>query len=244
MPATLLSNVTRRASQLWRNGSRRHSSVGGRHTVLGSTDNLDAVPLEEIAASPTPTPSPSPTPSSPSLPSSTREHIPGNYENPFENPRTPSALVVLSPFADAHQVDTARMRTKPDKLESRAEGKRHSQLPPPPMPLDLPRPKTPPPIAISTPPYLIDPPRTTHHPKEDDTKSTRWWHEWLCGCGEGPDRGGDSQACLNFFLFFWMLVAESGVGRQAVPIPLSELFVSYSIFFRAKSSCCNGHNVN
>jgi len=78
------------------------------------------------------------------------------------------------------------------------------------MPLDLPRPKTPPPVAISTPPYLIDPPRATHHPKnsEDDTKSSRWWHEWLCGCGEGPDRGGDYQACLNLFFFFWILIAE------------------------------------
>lgn len=213
MPASLLSNVTRRASQLWRNGSRRHPSVGGRHTVLGSTDNLDAVPLEDIAASPTPTPSPSPTPSSSSIPSSTREHITNNHqaaENPFENPRTPSALVALSPFADAHQVDIERSRTKTDKLESRAGEKRHSQLPPPPMPLDLPRPKTPPPVAISTPPYLTAPPRATHHPKdiEDDTKSTRWWHEWLCGCGEGPDRGGDYQACLNLLFLLLILIAE------------------------------------
>ena len=31
---------------------------------------------------------------------------------------------------------------------------------------------------------------------EQDLPPVRWWHEWLCGCGEGPDRGGDHQVRL------------------------------------------------
>ncbi|TEB38192.1 hypothetical protein FA13DRAFT_1725839 [Coprinellus micaceus] len=31
-------------------------------------------------------------------------------------------------------------------------------------------------------------------PLGGEAKKTRWWHEWLCGCGEGPDRGGHHQA--------------------------------------------------
>lgn len=32
---------------------------------------------------------------------------------------------------------------------------------------------------------------------EDDVEPPfkgRWWTDWLCGCREGPDRGGDHQA--------------------------------------------------
>lgn len=30
-------------------------------------------------------------------------------------------------------------------------------------------------------------------PRAEEEPEVRWWHEWLCGCGEGPDRGGDHQ---------------------------------------------------
>ncbi|KAJ3571775.1 hypothetical protein NP233_g3546 [Leucocoprinus birnbaumii] len=204
---SLFTDVTRRASLLWRSSSRKRPSIGGKHTALSSTDNLDAVPLEDIAASPTPSPSPSPIPS-PAIPLSVRERGSSatedansdNHhnaaENPFENPTTPTVLEAVSPFADSHRIDGDELRTPTDKLKTRAMEKRQSRPPPPPMPLDLPRPKTPPPAPISTPPYATDPPDATQRPKDHDDsgKETQWWHEWLCGCGEGPDRGGDYQA--------------------------------------------------
>jgi hypothetical protein len=30
-------------------------------------------------------------------------------------------------------------------------------------------------------------------PIDDDQREGRWWHDWLCGCGGGTDRGGDCQ---------------------------------------------------
>ena len=28
---------------------------------------------------------------------------------------------------------------------------------------------------------------------DEDAETGRWWTDWLCGCREGPDRGGDHQ---------------------------------------------------
>jgi hypothetical protein len=30
-------------------------------------------------------------------------------------------------------------------------------------------------------------------PEDEDETPVPWWTEWLCGCSEGPDRGGESQ---------------------------------------------------
>jgi len=47
-------------------------------------------------------------------------------------------------------------------------------------------------------PNPIRPPEPTASSKtaENNDTEARWWHEWLCGCGEGKDRGGDHQVCL------------------------------------------------
>ncbi|CDO77630.1 hypothetical protein BN946_scf184946.g24 [Trametes cinnabarina] len=81
------------------------------------------------------------------------------------------------------------------------------QPPPPPQPLDLPAPRSPPPRTGTPhadkppepiPPPRVEPPEPEPEPERehvvDDGPPVRWWHEWLCGCGEGPDRGGDHQA--------------------------------------------------
>lgn len=40
-------------------------------------------------------------------------------------------------------------------------------------------------------------------PDDDDDddgphEEGRWWTDWLCGCREGPDRGGDQQVCASY----------------------------------------------
>ncbi|THH05343.1 hypothetical protein EW146_g9928, partial [Bondarzewia mesenterica] len=76
---------------------------------------------------------------------------------------------------------------------------------PPPEPLGLPKPRTPPP-RINT-PYSNRPPEPIPPPvpraqerdasaQEEDAKPVRWWTEWLCGCSEGPDRGGEVQVSV------------------------------------------------
>jgi len=96
---------------------------------------------------------------------------------------------MLSPFADVHaQVEYSKTHAR-----KRSSGGRPAVVPPP-CPLGLPPP--PEDIPHATPlqptlqPVLVPPPRTD----PEERQEVRWWHEWLCGCGEGPDRGGDHQA--------------------------------------------------
>ncbi|KAH9851433.1 hypothetical protein C2E23DRAFT_886604 [Lenzites betulinus] len=82
------------------------------------------------------------------------------------------------------------------------------QAPPPPQPFDLPAPRSPPPRTetphAGKPPEPIPPPRMEPESEAEAERGraqeavgdpgppVRWWHEWLCGCGE--DRDGDHQA--------------------------------------------------
>jgi hypothetical protein len=77
---------------------------------------------------------------------------------------------------------------RPTLLAKSSSFSRH----PPPKPLNLPPPKTPPP-PINEPPDAVSSPSidgaSRNH--EEPERETRWWHEWLCGCGE--DREADNQ---------------------------------------------------
>ncbi|KAF5340444.1 hypothetical protein D9758_013535 [Tetrapyrgos nigripes] len=133
----------------------------------------------------------------------------------------PSDSEALSPFADSHQAPSAVMDATNEEPEGMANGppiiqspqpERPTLLarqttfskraPPTPRPLGLPPPKTPPPTdgdpAIDTPPRVVSPPNASvsrsGDSREEYQPEVRWWHEWLCGCGEGPDRGGNYQA--------------------------------------------------
>ncbi|KAJ7430862.1 hypothetical protein B0H11DRAFT_2133646 [Mycena galericulata] len=159
----------RRASSLWssRNSQYPHNinpSLGA-HTALNSQDSVDVVPLDDIAATPTPSP--------------TRSEA----SNPFTPDPFSDAAAVMSPSADPppptpqlEKEDAIAMTSpqRPALLTASSSIRR----PPTPKPLGLPPPRAPPPpLPQNTPP-----------------PETRWWHEWLCGFGEGSDRGGDNQA--------------------------------------------------
>ena len=185
-----ISSVGWRASSLWGGSQSRHRALGGNHAALQSRDSMDQLPLDSI-------PSPAFSPRASPPPESTNDK---STENPFLNP--PDSL---SPFADSHQA-TAVMdpATPPEPVAGDGQlsmpqrpilkaAESSFTRPPPPKPLDLPPPRTPPPI--EEPPQPVPDP-TIHHtlPRgRAEEPETRWWHEWLCGCGEGPDRGGDYQ---------------------------------------------------
>lgn len=186
-PPSLVGDVSRRASLLWSGRKSKHSSLGGlgNHSALRSQDN---VPLTQIDASPTPSPTRS---------DSDEAHP---AADPFANP--PESQ---SPFADSHvaKIHDSQLpsssRLPVTSFESHIIPV-HVPLtrPPPPKPLNLPPPRTPPPIidtqSPTSPSTSIFGNQST--PKEENI---RWWHDWLCGCGEGPDRGGDFQV-LNHYL--------------------------------------------
>ncbi|KAJ6586835.1 hypothetical protein DFH09DRAFT_977051 [Mycena vulgaris] len=176
---SLLTNVTRRASALWpgRKSQNPHNinpSLGA-HTALNSQDSVDVVQLDDIA-----TPTPSPTRS--------ESLNPFASQNPFSD-----AEAVMSPSADPppptpqmEKDDAIAMTTprRPALLTASSSIRR----PPTPKPLGLPPPRAPPPpLPQNTPPPIPI-------PDDDEPKETRWWHDWLCGFGEGSDRGGDTQA--------------------------------------------------
>lgn len=179
---SLFTNVTRRASSLWtgRNSQHPHNidpSLGA-HTALNSQDSVDVVPLEDIAATPTPSPTHS------------------ESSNPFANPRAPDpfsdAEAIMSPSPDPSpptpqgEKDDAIAMTSPQR-PALLKASSSIRRPPTPKPLGLPPPRAPPP------PLPQNNPPPVPIPEDDEPKETRWWHEWLCGLGEGSDRGGDHQ---------------------------------------------------
>ncbi|OCH86131.1 hypothetical protein OBBRIDRAFT_838414 [Obba rivulosa] len=195
-PPSLIGDVTRRVSLLWptRQAKQATSSGVGAHHALRTTD--DAVPLDDIEGSPAASAAPSP-----ALPPTA---------NPFLTPN-PSVLSLSGPQSSAIMTPTDSPGTAnvlADKTNHARTGSRAAQraskdakerqLPPPPEPLDLPRPRSPPPRGktphADRPPEPIPPPAAVPVEQEQEPKPVRWWTEWLCGCSEGPDRGGDHQA--------------------------------------------------
>ncbi|KAJ6593815.1 hypothetical protein B0H19DRAFT_1092107 [Mycena capillaripes] len=182
-PPSLLRNVSWRASSLWsgRNSQNPHNinTSLGAHTALNSEDTVDVVPLADIAATPTPSPTHS------------------ESSNPFTNPQAPDpfsdAEAVMSPSADPPpptpqmEKDDAIALSPQRPALLAASSSMSIRRPPTPKPLGLPPPRAPPPpLPQNSPPPIPVP--------TDEEPKTRWWHEWLCGFGEGPDRGGDHQA--------------------------------------------------
>ncbi|TBU37886.1 hypothetical protein BD309DRAFT_571341 [Dichomitus squalens] len=156
--------------------------------------------------------------------SRTSLNIPGHSAIMTESDSLPDEIAQPGPRekSQAQTLDVPRRPTlgasssfaEPD-AENSASGQvqrtKSRRQPPPPKPLDLPAPKAPPPHAdaphahVDRPPEPVASPepqpqddvetqRTAQAQVEEDLPPVRWWHEWLCGCGEGPERGGDHQA--------------------------------------------------
>ncbi|OSC99400.1 hypothetical protein PYCCODRAFT_842038 [Trametes coccinea BRFM310] len=182
----------------------------------------EGVPLEEMrtptgaAFDAPPTPEPHENPFDTPMASRTSLNIPAQSAIMTESDSIPAD------FAQAAAAAGDSMAPKRPTLEASssfanpaaaaAAAAAKKQPPPPPQPLDLPAPRSPPPRTgtphADKPPEPIPPPRAEPPEPEpepegaqereqvDDGPPVRWWHEWLCGCGEGPDRGGDHQVRL------------------------------------------------
>ncbi|KAF9531592.1 hypothetical protein CPB83DRAFT_891489 [Crepidotus variabilis] len=182
--ASLVSDVSRRASLLFSGRKSKQHSISslGNHRALRSRDSIDVLPLNEAKGFPLS----SPTPSEPDA-------------DPFVNPQD----IPLSPFDDAHAANQSASQSSRPLLRERSSAsslnedtthtEQHLQRPPPVKPIDLPLPRSPPPINTPPPPISpLDP--TSPSGSAQKEEHIRWWHDWLCGCTEGPDRGGEFQA--------------------------------------------------
>ena len=179
--SSLVSDVSRRASLLFAGRKGRPHSVTSfaNHAALRSQDSIDGVPLTRThnGSSPSPT------------------HSEHDCDPVADIPQP-----ALSPFDDVHAArdvssspSPSLVRKEPfhiagDVAGSKAVNPPRTKQPPPPKPLNLPPPRSPPLV------YASDASTKDGSRKASDV---RWWHDWLCGCGEGPDRGGEIQVSLN-----------------------------------------------
>lgn len=156
--------VTRGTSLLLR---RESQNLVGResHVPLGSQENISSNITGDDGSTPTASSSPSP---------SRITFVESN--DPFANP--------ISPFADPNSRDKQLFNPKAQDSRSSWE---------PPQPLNLPSPGDPS-SPVQTPPCPTPSLVLSKPYPEESSLEMRWWHDWLCGCGEGPDRGGDYQA--------------------------------------------------
>jgi hypothetical protein len=178
---------------------------GGHHHALADNENEDGMPLEDLDRTPPPSGANTPT-----LQQRFDTHHPSSDSttgsNPFENPdnvlntsttslNTPDHPTILTESSEPPPILSTAVKQKKKKKQKGA---------PPPQPLGLPTPRTPPPrndegqVYIAEPPDHTAEPSTTargeDHLNSDETeKEVRWWTDWLCGCNEGPDRGGYNQ---------------------------------------------------
>ncbi|KAH8119383.1 hypothetical protein DFH11DRAFT_442587 [Phellopilus nigrolimitatus] len=213
-------------------GNRAAPNGAHIHTALRQTSE-DALPLSDLnndPMSPGTSKPASPTFSSPISYTATSAArilpIPPIVENPFEPPDSPiplhsfpidaedaSAATRLSSPPSATRVfqedlpfdDQATVANVSSLRANSSVFPPQNPLHPPPRPIDLPSPKTPPPrmltpgVIVSSPPERVPPPaqmRLEAVTSEQNTpeQEHRWWTDWLCGCREGTDRGGDNQA--------------------------------------------------
>ncbi|KAI0305566.1 hypothetical protein B0F90DRAFT_1815170 [Multifurca ochricompacta] len=208
--SSVVVDVARRATSFW---SRHvpHSSAdgGGRHRALQTSE--DNVHLDDIAASPSPSAPPSPS-------SSPRPNHPrtGPYTragDPFSDPPGSSSSLFINAQPVATNIGPSASSVEPQASASAIAlpssphsvanfgTPRATRIVSAPAPLDLPKPRSPPPRTAT--PHAKRPPEPFPRPTsrmsrstvdDDDEKPARWWTDWLCGCSEGPDRGGEVQA--------------------------------------------------
>ena len=187
------------------------SNGWGTHAALQSRDSLDALPMDNIdLAGPISSPLPSRLARISRSRSTERGAITdadGLSENPFIHPsetaqtkseRQPAVMEEsTTPLPTPNTLNTDSQLNGIDDYMLLPKSHSKSKSVPPPEPLNLPPPRTPPPLTPTTSPPLPTAPPTLdqrYDESRSQTLETRWWHEWLCGCGEGADRGGDNQA--------------------------------------------------
>lgn len=231
------NSATSLFADIFRRDSRKASLGGvGTHQALSTRDRDgdDAMPLEEfdnpdvVSSPPTPEPeNPFETPNA----SRTSLNIPGHSVIMTESDTLPDELTGAGSSRNLQVPVPHRPTLQASSSFATSEGtpEKKKKAPPPPQPLDLPPPRAPPPIddTADTPgtdkqPQPVPTPSPEPPVREEENEQTRerergraeekppvkWWHEWLCGCGEGPDRGGDHQ--VRSRLLFRCLYAHTG----------------------------------
>ncbi|KAL5523779.1 hypothetical protein ACEPAG_7952 [Sanghuangporus baumii] len=123
-------------------------------------------------------------------------------------PSSPPPLTLVGeqhPLSDTTSPFDDSVAERPPTLQAATSFSRPHPSAPPPLPIDIPPPKTPPPqthtpggtpLFVSTPPSRVSAPSTVRSPSNGDSAENedheqvehRWWTDWLCGCREEKER--------------------------------------------------------
>ena len=210
----MIADVARRATSFWsRRASHPPADSGGRHRALQTSE--DNVHLDEMATSPSPSAPPSPPPTFTSDHPGTGPYShsrdpfsdpPGSSSSLFVNAQPMDSDIGVSATAEEPQAP-ASASSRPMNVSGPKRAATRRDKVGAPAPLDLPAPRSPPPRTATPhatrPPEPFPPPdsRMSHTTMYDeDEKPVRWWTEWLCGCSEGQDRGGEAQVSLPTYV--------------------------------------------
>lgn len=209
--SSLVQDVARRASWLWpakRSVKQAPPKGPGQHHQLRNSE--DEVALDDIDTRITSSPVP-------------------ETQNPFVTPAASTvSLNTAETPAIMQESDSQKTLAGDDAVvapdpKRPSLGRSPSSKQPPPKPLDLPAPRSPPPRTgtphADRPPEPIPPPDATGHESEleEDVPPKRWWTDWLCGCREG----GDHQ--VNYLSSRPVSVDLTSLFRPVVPIHLSRV---------------------
>lgn len=168
-------------------------------------------------------------------PTQTHKQLPNDAQtnNPFADPDegsikiaesrqdgiTPNDAAIMDPVSTPPATDSNAFGLKLSSSSSPPLVTR-TQQPGAPQPLRLPPPKTPPPGSESSRTSVSNTPELSCD--EEQPVKGKWWTEWLCGCSEGPDRGGDNQVSQDPKLF-GRFSPKYTMVRRVEQIPLSNV---------------------
>ena len=173
-----MSDVSRRASQLWKSRSSR-PGIDSTHPHQVLEDVEESIPMDETGPPSASSPPDTPRTSVADTPrSSSTDPFQGSTENPFENPqyvevRQESSSTLTTASESAFPPTPKDVIKRPVGVEETSPRKVG-----PPQPLGLPIPANLPP-----PPRETVPQRQALERGVEGT-GKRWWTEWLCGCRE------------------------------------------------------------
>jgi hypothetical protein len=184
------------------------------HRSISSVESTSSVATVTAANSnPDPFANP-PHPITPDLPPEPAPQVDSPPQNPFFAPGELSPSPQSS-FLSPPPRNTPRTRPSLQAQESSFVGSANPQSSkriPPPIPLDIPMPPTPPPRITSP----IEPqtpiPIALEEEELESDREGRWWTDWLCGCRETGARRSDSQVRESTATLVIILAHPSLIG--------------------------------
>jgi hypothetical protein len=243
----VLADVARRATSFWsRRASHPPAHGVGRHRALQTSE--DDTHADDTATSPPPSVPPSR--SSTPVPGQPRTGPYARTADPFSDPvgSASSLFVNAQPIAITTDIGaSSSFVALEDSGSTTTLSSAHptSKLVAAPAPLDLPKPRSPPPRTAT--PHANRPPEPFPRPDsrmsrtvaegDEEEKPVQWWTDWLCGCSEGPDRGGEVQVRPLTYVYSGPATLSNATGWPDKPPRIVPIVAPFLTLLNDDSRC-------